>query len=146
MEFFKKWWNVALKSALAVTGFIWVARYFFSFRDILEGDTDFVMLCLMCGPLVLGSIFMGGEIREILRVLVFYAEFFVRGLQFGFFVMGGRVIIEWFSNPDETRCEPLFVAITVGLACLEWCRIRWRKLDNSIWTRSASWNQTEAVG
>ena len=130
-----KWFGFALKCVLVVLGFVYIARQLFSFEKILSGDTDFLLTCLNCGLLLFISIFMGGEVRESLRILVYYAEFLVRGLQFGFFLMGGRVLFEWFIHPNEARCEPLFLAITVGLGCLEWCRIRWRKLDNSIWTR-----------
>ncbi len=49
-------------------------------------------------------------------------EWYTGGLELPFLLLAWRVLLHWYSNPDKPELEPLFVAVGVALAALEYGR------------------------
>ena len=112
----------------ASIGFILTLAYQTMYSSMLEGEVKgviVIILILIIGPIVFGLVMLGSAFVNKFKELTGTFLWVIAGLEIGFMVIGFRVLIQWYLTPDNTHLEPLFVAIGIGIATLEWSRQRW---------------------
>lgn len=92
------------------------------FWDAIHGESvGLVIFVLSAGPIALFIYLYLSYFRSIQRMHELLV-WFVGGLEVGYFFLGFRVLGQWYSTPEMSHLEPLFVSVGVGIAILDWVR------------------------
>ena len=125
--------SVSLKNFLwfALGLSITILMQFDMYTAALKGGGHiFVIMLLAVGPLALGSVAVLTWYLEIKADTVQPFSWFINGLSVGYFAFGGWVLVMWYTMPENSHLEPLFITISVGFATLQWCQSKWNKYSS----------------
>ena len=120
----------ALKSICAVAGLavaIGINVYFGFQLNSPEFGLFFIKLIVLPVLIAFGVSLFLADTNPQWRAPAVAFNWVAAGVELGYFVLGWRVLLEWYRTPNEPRLEPLFVAITVAVAVIEYCRVTLRR-------------------